>query len=146
MGAAIDLAAHGIRGRCVPWSPEREIPTIGEMDIGLMPLTDTPWARGKCALKALQYQAVGTPAVVSDVGMNREAVNHGSTGFVVAPMAPWTPYLKQLLDDEELRLGMGVEARQHVLENFSAERVAPRIAAEIENILRQPRPGRLAAA
>ena len=132
MGADFDLNGKGIKGVCIPWSPEAEIPAIQRMDIGLMPLIDSQWARGKCSLKALQYQAVGTPAVVSDVGMNREAVLDGKTGFVVPPGEDWKVPLRRLLLDRNLRRSMGLKGREHVAKHFSGEVVAARVAEDIK--------------
>jgi glycosyltransferase involved in cell wall biosynthesis len=131
IGAVVDLASFDIAGDCIPWSPECEVEELQRFDIGLMPLTDSPWARGKCALKALQYQALGIPAVVSDVGMNREAVSHGVTGFLVSPGGDWKDPLRRLLLDPELLRLMGRAARSHVVKNFSAEAWAQTIASDL---------------
>ena len=135
VGAELDLAAHGIRGRCAPWSAEREVELIRAIDIGLMPLRDTPWARGKCGLKAIQYQALGIPAVVSDVGVNREVVRHGETGFLVPPGGDWGPPLERLLDDPALRLRMGRAGRAHVEAHYGAQVVAARVAGDLAALL-----------
>ncbi len=135
IGAEIDLAAHGISGRCVPWSAETEVAATGLIDIGLMPLPDTPWARGKCALKAIQYQALGAPAVVSDVGVNREVVIDGETGFVVAPGGDWSAPLRRLLEDPGLRRRMGAAGRARVEAHYSAQAVGPRVAADLRDLL-----------
>jgi glycosyltransferase involved in cell wall biosynthesis len=135
MGARIDLRAFGVDGECIPWSSTGEIEEVRRFDIGLMPLIDSPWARGKCALKALQYQALGIPAVASDVGMNREAVLHGTTGFLVPPEGDWQAPLRQLLLDPERLTVMGEAARAHVITNFSGEVWAGKIASHLRSAL-----------
>jgi glycosyltransferase involved in cell wall biosynthesis len=101
---------------------------LQEMDIGLLPLDDGPWERGKCALKALLYQAVGIPAVVSNVGVNGLAVRDGITGLVVASDAEWHQGIIQLAQDSQLRRFMGANGRQHVVEHYAARRWAPVVA------------------
>jgi glycosyltransferase involved in cell wall biosynthesis len=142
IGAEVDLDAHGLTGRCVPWSAETEVELIKRIDIGLMPLADTEWARGKCALKAIQYLAFGIPAVVSDVGMNRDVVLDGETGFLVEPGGDWAPALRKLLSDRALRQEMGRKGRAHVVENYSAAVVAEKVARDLRRVLEGSRQSR----
>jgi len=135
IGAEVDLAAHGISGRCVPWTAETEVALTQQIDIGLMPLVDTPWARGKCALKAIQYHAYGAPAVVSDVGVNRDVVLDGETGFLVPPGGDWTPSLRKLLTDPALRRRMGVRGRAHVIAHYSTAMVAAKVARDLRGLV-----------
>ena len=107
-----------------------------------MPLADTEWARGKCALKAIQYLAFGTPAVVSDVGMNRDVVLDGENGFLVQPGGDWVPALRILLSDRPLRQKMGAAGRAHVVENYSAAVVAAQVARDLRQVLQVSRPDR----
>lgn len=139
IGVDMDLEAHGVRGHCVPWSAETEVESTMQIDIGLMPLADTAWARGKCALKAIQYQAFGTPAVVSDVGVNSDVVIDGETGFLVEPGGDWAPALRKLLSDRTLRHEMGRKGRAHVTENYSAAVVAAKIASDLRLVLEAQR-------
>jgi len=132
VGAQIDLGS--LEGQCIPWSPEIEVPALQAMDVGLMPLDYDMWARGKCALKALQYSGVGVPAVVSDVGVNREAVVDGETGYVVRTDEEWLEALARLLKDRPKRIQMGKAGRTHVRKHFSAEVWAPRIAERLRNL------------
>lgn len=132
VGAEVELG--GLEGECIPWSPEIELPALHDMDVGLMPLEDIEFARGKCALKALQYSGVGVPAVVSDVGVNREAVIDGETGYVVRTDEQWLEALTRLLEDRAMRLQMGRAGRAHVAKHFSAEVWAPRIAKRLRRL------------
>jgi glycosyltransferase involved in cell wall biosynthesis len=131
VGASFDL--QGVRGRCVPWTSATEVPLLQSMDIGLMPLDDSPWERGKCSLKALLYQAVGIPALVSDVGTNSEAVVHEQTGYLVKRENEWVDRLVQLLQSSALRGKMGARGREHVVRNYSAERWLPEIARALRS-------------
>ena len=92
----------------LPWRKETEIADLLGFHVGLMPLEDDPWAKGKCAFKALQYMALGIPALVSPVGMNTEVVQHGHNGYVCATPAEWEASLRQLLADAGLRQRLGL--------------------------------------
>jgi glycosyltransferase involved in cell wall biosynthesis len=132
VGASIDL--QGVHGDCIAWTAETEVSSLHRMDIGLMPIPDTPWSRGKCAAKAIQYLGVGVPAVVSDVGVNGIAVPDGVAGFVVRTDAEWAMRLTQMLDDASLRRRLGKTGREHIAANYSAEAWAPRIAATLQDL------------
>jgi glycosyltransferase involved in cell wall biosynthesis len=106
------------------WKKETEIEDLLEMDIGIMPLYDTDWERGKCGFKALQYQALRIPAIVSSVGVNTEIVVDGRTGyccesFPLGQATQWKAALSDLLQNPEKREEMGHAARQHVIDNYS---------------------------
>jgi glycosyltransferase involved in cell wall biosynthesis len=107
--------------RFLRWSPEKELEQLRAMDVGLMPLTDDEYTRGKCGFKLLQYMACGVVPVASDVGFNREIVEHGETGFLASSPEDFTPYVRRLLDDEGLRKDMARAARRSVVERFSLE-------------------------
>lgn len=103
----------------VPWRKDTEIEDLSQFHLGLMPLVDDPWARGKCAFKALQYMALGMPALVSPVGMNTEVVQDGYNGFVCDQQEQWYAALRQLLTNETLRATQGAAARQTIVERYS---------------------------
>ena len=103
----------------MPWRKDTEIADLLGFHVGLMPLEDDLWAKGKCAFKALQYMALGIPALVSSVGMNTEVVQHGQNGFVCATDAEWEVSLRQLLLDVDLRQRMGSAARDTVEQRYS---------------------------
>jgi glycosyltransferase involved in cell wall biosynthesis len=104
-----------------PWRKDTEIEDLGQFHLGLMPLVDDPWARGKCAFKALQYMALGMPALVSPVGMNTEVVQDGENGFVCATPEQWYAALRRLLADQNLRARQGAAARRTIVERYSVE-------------------------
>lgn len=102
-----------------PWDPETEISDLASIDIGIMPLPDDPWTRGKCGFKALQYMAMGIPAVISPVGLNKEIVQHGVEGYWCSTAADWVRYLEELILDRGKRIEMGERGRQTVHERYS---------------------------
>lgn len=103
----------------IPWNPESEIADLLKFNIGLMPLPDTEWAKGKCAFKALQYMALGIPAVVSNVGINQEAVLNSITGYTCATPQDWYEGIEKLINDNELRSKMGLAGRNWVADKYS---------------------------
>jgi glycosyltransferase involved in cell wall biosynthesis len=118
----------------VPWSAANEIAGLATADIGLMPLVDDEWTRGKCAFKLLQYAAASLPCVASDVGANREAVLEGSSGFLVRPGESWEAALAALLESTQLRASFGRRGREHVLQNFAAGVVSRRCSALLDEL------------
>jgi glycosyltransferase involved in cell wall biosynthesis len=126
IGARIEL--DGLAVRCVPWRAESEPEDLREMDIGLMPLPDDEWARGKCGMKALQYMGLGIPPVVSPVGVNASIVRDAINGFHARTEEEWIDRIGFLLEDEALRRRLGQEARKTVEESYSALVHAPRVA------------------
>lgn len=112
--------------RLTLWSPETEVAALEEMDIGLMPLGNSPLVKYKCAFKALQYMALGAVAVVSPVGINREIVREGHTGFLAGNEEEWFAVLDRLIRRPEDWAGVQTEARRLVEERFSVEKHALR--------------------
>ena len=122
------VAVPGVDVRCVPWRPESEVQDLRPLDVGLMPLPDDEWSRGKCGMKALQYMGLGIPPVVSPVGVNARIVRDGVSGFHARTPAEWLDRMVLLLRDPGLRARMGAEARRTVEEGYAARVHAPRLA------------------
>jgi glycosyltransferase involved in cell wall biosynthesis len=101
------------------WNKETEIEDLLKLDVGLMPLEDDIWAKGKCGFKALQYMALGIPPLVSPVGVNTQIVAHAENGFVCAAQQDWYQSIKRLLTEPELRAKLGESARKTVEKNYS---------------------------
>jgi glycosyltransferase involved in cell wall biosynthesis len=113
----------------VPWKKETEIADLLQFHVGLMPLEDDIWAKGKCAFKALQYMALGEPALVSPVGMNTEVVKDGYNGYVCASAADWEGALRKLLLTPTLRSELGHNARHTIEERYSVTANLPNFLA-----------------
>ena len=126
IGGLLEDAALDVR--CVPWNPASEVEDLHAFDVGLMPLADDEWARGKCGMKALQYMALGIPPVVSPVGVNTAIVRDGVNGMHARTDDEWVAGLETLGRDPELRARLGREARRTVENGYSAAVHAPRMA------------------
>ncbi len=113
----------------VAWSPESEVPTIQSFDLGLMPLNDSVWERGKCSYKMLLYLSCGVPALVSPVGMNRTVLAEASVGEGV--LGSWRGALSDWIGDEPRRRSAGAAGRALVESTYSRLVIAPRLAAAI---------------
>lgn len=107
----------------VEWHKASEIEDLLEFDIGIMPLRNTDWERGKCGFKALQYMALGIPVVASAVGVNQEIIADGENGYLIPPESPeeWQTRLLLLLTDVQLRASTGEKGRQTVIAHYSVE-------------------------
>jgi glycosyltransferase involved in cell wall biosynthesis len=114
----------------VPWSIEAELDALRQMDVGLMPMPDDAWTRGKSAYKALQYMSAGIPVVADDVGVASTVIEPGDAGFVVRTEEEWVEALLTLARDRGLRTRLGQHGRRRVEEHYSVERWAP-VVAEI---------------
>ncbi len=110
----------------LPWSEETEVESIQQFDIGIMPLADSPWERGKCGYKLIQCMACGVPVVASPVGVNTVIVNPGKNGLL-ARDDEWEEQLTTLLQDPELRRSFGAQGRKDVENWYSLEVQAPRL-------------------
>ena len=126
------------RGRVeyVPWSREAEVSSLQDLSVGLMPLQDTAWARGKCAFKMLAYMACGIPVVVSPVGMNAEVLAKGNVGFGPTSTDDWVSTLSALLSDRQLARDMGDAGRELVESQYSVDALAGEFAEIIRTTLR----------
>ncbi len=116
-----------------PWTAATEVDEVARFDIGIMPMPDDKWAKGKCALKALQYMALGIPPVCSAVGANCEVVRHGSNGLLASTPDDWLQCFGELVRSPELRVRLGREARRTVEEHYSN----PGCAATLARVIRQ---------
>jgi len=105
----------------VKWNIDTEIEDLSEIDIGIMPLPDDEWAKGKCGFKGLQYMALEIPTIMSPVGVNKMIINDGVNGFLADTKEEWIEKAGKLIDSEELRKEMGKKGRETVLKNYSVE-------------------------
>ncbi len=114
--------------RFVRWSAENEIGSVQGMDVGLMPLPDTEWARGKCALKMLLYMAVGIPVVASPVGVGASLLGRAEIGIAAASRDDWYEALRLLSGDGARARRMGAGGRQLAEEEYSVMKNSIRLA------------------
>ncbi len=118
----------GMTTTVLGWSEATERATLRRMDIGLMPLDDTPFTRGKCAYKALQYMAAGIPVVADDVGISATVIGDDQGGLIARSPDDWVDAVASLAGDTALRARLGAEGRRRVTADFSYERWLPELA------------------
>lgn len=126
----VGSGAHRMEGVDVEvraWSEAREAADLAECDVGVMPLPDAPWARGKCAFKLIQYMAAGLATVASPVGANQDVVTTDTGLFAPTPEA-WTDALRRLSGDLDLRQRLGEAGRARAVERYSLRSQEPRVA------------------
>lgn len=119
----------------VRWAPDAEREFLQSLTIGIMPLSDTPWEKGKCSFKMLQYMASGIPTVVSPVGMNKEVLALGNSGFAASSEADWVDALLYLLSDDVTANKMGEVGRKIVEAHFSTEVVGEQLAQTVRRLM-----------
>jgi len=124
----------GVRVEPRRWSESTEAADLAGADIGVNWLPNDEWSRGKCGLRVLQYMAAGLPVVANPVGMNREMVVHGRTGFLAETPEEWAEAVARLADDPALRRRMGAEGRRMVERRFSVDCWAPRFARLVARV------------
>ena len=120
----------------VPWREETEATEVSRFDVGVMPLPDEPFERGKCGYKLIQYMACGIPVVASPVGVNRQIVRHGESGFLASTAEEWIQALQLLHGDVALRKRMGAAGRRFFEREYSLQSTAPRLAEILRNAAR----------
>lgn len=116
------IKLNGVRTEFKRWRLEDEIEDLRSLDIGIMPLDDTLWARGKCGYKILQYMGVGVPAIASPVGINSELIQHGENGFLAHNTEDWFKYLDLLVKNAEYRRIIGLKGRETVEKQYSVKK------------------------
>jgi glycosyltransferase involved in cell wall biosynthesis len=137
------IGAHDTQLKNLPnvhlksWNYQTELADLQEFDVGIMPLLDTEFARGKCGYKILQYMAVGIPSVASPIGANTEIINHGVNGFLAQSDDDWVEILSRLIESVDLRGRIGLEARRTVMQNYSYDVVAPQFAGLLRDVVAQ---------
>jgi glycosyltransferase involved in cell wall biosynthesis len=105
----------------IEWKLDSEIEELSEFDIGIMPLPDDEWTKGKCGFKGLQYMAMEIPTVMSPVGVNSDIIINGENGFLAFNEEDWIDKLSQLIENPDLRFKLGRKGLQTVIEKYSVE-------------------------
>jgi glycosyltransferase involved in cell wall biosynthesis len=126
---------EGIEVEAMRWRSESEVDDLQSIDIGVMPLPDDQWTKGKCGLKALQYMALGIPTIISPVGVNSDIIKDGKNGFLATTEDEWVDKLRQLLRSAELRRELGLAGRATVEGEYSATAQAPRVLEILQTVV-----------
>ena len=129
----------GVDVELLPWHEDTEAELLRRCDIGVMPLADTPWERGKCGYKLIQYMACGLPVVASPVGANRQIVAEGRDGLLAEDDAAWHAALARLCDDVTLRRQLGASGRHKVETTYCYQVTARRLAGWLKDIAHDQR-------
>lgn len=125
---AREFELPGVNVQVEPWVEATEAHEIGKFDVGVMPLPDDDWERGKSGYKLIQYMACGRPVVASPVGVNEEIIDEGENGFLARSTDDWVDALLALKENAHLRKEMGVQGRKRVEESYCTTVTAPRLA------------------
>ena len=118
----------GLPIRYVPWSEDGEADFLASITVGVMPLENGPWERGKCSFKMLQYMAAGRPCIVSPIGMNSELLRQAELGRAATTIDQWTEALSSLIADRDAAARMGAAGRGVAEAHYSVATLAPRLA------------------
>lgn len=119
----------------LPWIEKKEVEEISNFDVGIMPLPNSSWEKGKCGLKLIQYMSCGLPVIASPIGMNKEIIDHGKNGFLAKNFDEWVKYLLKLKNNPELRYKMGQEGLRKVRLNYSIDNNSSRLINIFKQVL-----------
>jgi len=134
-GAGEPLAVDGIEVDNVPWSLAAEVELFNGCDIGVYPLADDEWSRGKCGFKAIEFMSCGVPVVAAAVGVNREIIQDGVNGFLASTEQEWIAKIGRLLAEPDLRRAFGDAGRRTVEQRYSLRQTAPLLAATLRGVV-----------
>jgi glycosyltransferase involved in cell wall biosynthesis len=133
-GAGEPFAIPGVRIDTEPWALAREVQLFNTCDVGVYPLADDEWSKGKCGFKAIEFMACGVPVVAAAVGVNREIIDDGRNGFLAATEDEWVDKLGRLLGDPALRRQFADAGRRTIQERYSMRVTAPKLAATLRAV------------
>lgn len=134
-GAGEPVVFEGVPTTNVPWTLHGEVALFNSCDVGVYPLTDDEWSKGKCGFKAIQFMACGVPVVAASVGVNREIIQDGVNGFLASTPEEWERKLGALLADASLRARFADAGRRSVEQRYSLTVNAPKLAAVFDAVL-----------
>lgn len=122
-----EIKIDDIKINIIPWDEETEIENIRTFDVGIMPLDNSQWERGKCGFKLIQYMACGIPVIASPVEINKIIVQHEKNGYLAETINEWIKYFRLLKNDIELRTKLGNYGRVVVEKEYSLDKIFPRL-------------------
>jgi glycosyltransferase involved in cell wall biosynthesis len=128
------IETERIRLNRIQWRYDREVEDLKSLDIGLMPLFDDLWSKGKCGFKIIQYGGVGIPVVCTPVGINRDVVEHGVNGFWAGTQGEWLDRLSLLIEDGTMRARMGYAGRKKIMEHYTVQACVPQLVQWIKGL------------
>lgn len=134
-GSGEPIEFPGVAASNERWSLDREVELFNTCDVGVYPLKDDEWAKGKCGFKAIQFMACGVPVVAAAVGVNTEIIEDGVNGFLAASESEWDDKLGALLSDASLRARLGAAGRKTIEERYSLAVNAPRLVAMLRDVM-----------
>jgi glycosyltransferase involved in cell wall biosynthesis len=129
-----DLVLGNVPVEVKPWKESTEVQEIQQFDVGIMPLTDAPFERGKNGFKLIQYMACARPVIASPVGVNQEIISEGANGFLAVTSEDWIRALELLENDGCLRRRLGEAGRQVVEARYSLQAAAPKLAELLQSV------------
>lgn len=132
--ADFDLPSQRLQTVAIPWTEERQSSALSSSHIGIAPMSDNAWTRGKCGLKVLQYMAAGLPVVSSPAGVNSEIVEHAVTGFLAEQPEQWQTAIGKLVQNPKLRQAMGDSGRKRVTERYSVNITFKKMIRALEKV------------
>ncbi|HSE33831.1 MAG TPA: methyltransferase domain-containing protein [Pyrinomonadaceae bacterium] len=127
----------GVDVESMIWKSSTELEDLSHIDIGVMPLPNDAWSKGKCGLKALQFMALGIPTICSPVGVNTDIITDNQNGLLADSEDEWVEKMSQLIKSVEMRERLGEAGRQTVEERYSAKSQAPRVYEIFKSVLRR---------
>jgi glycosyltransferase involved in cell wall biosynthesis len=127
MIGAGNLNFEGVKLNIKEWKESSEVENLKDFNVGIMPLDNNIWERGKCGIKLIQYMACGLPVVGTPIGVNREIIKHGINGFQATSANEWIEYLSMLAENRDLRYVMGENGRKMVESNYCLGITAPKL-------------------
>ncbi len=133
------FSVKGVKVVCKKWDMGTEVADLHKFDIGVAPLLDDGWGKGKCGLKALQYMSCGIPVVCSDAGVYREMIVEGRNGFLASSYKEWVEKLARLIQDKRLREKISLSARSMVEEKYSLKVNASKLKTVFDLVLKEPK-------
>lgn len=133
--SSTSLELDGVPTEFIEWSEEKEAEELKKLDVGVMPLKDDEWSRGKCGAKLLQYMAAGILAIASPVGVNGEIVDHSVNGLLASCNEDWYSHLEMVCEEPEMIEKLGNAAREKVANEYSLQVWAPKLAEIYRSVI-----------